>query len=126
NITKKYADIMVGSQEVELGTGWDYGIVLQAFEQGTLTPHALAKNIVESYQQTYQNITHDFTQSALLMDKIDALEKNVNTIAHLLLECMKDQIGNSVSTAIRASRNRLLITSFDEPSYIDLHHYLEN
>src|SRR5690606_10926432 len=50
----------------------------------------------------------------------------VNTIAHLLLECMKDQIGNSVSTAIRASRNRLLITSFDEPSYIDLHHYLEN
>lgn len=126
NITKKYTDIMVGSQEVELGTGWDYGSALLAFEYSSLSPEAFARNIVEAYRQTYQTITHDFTQSAVWMNKIDTLETSINAIARILLECLKEQQNNSVTNAIRASRNRLAITSFDEPSYIDLRHYLEN
>jgi len=34
NIIKKHADIMVSSQEVELGTGWHYDDVLSPFQNG--------------------------------------------------------------------------------------------
>ena len=126
NILKKYASIMTGSQEVELGTGWDYSKVLSPFVDKTLSPTAFAEHIVSSYASSYEKITNDYTQSALNLEHIDSLESNVNTVANLLLYCLKNQNNNSVKNAIRASRNKLLCTHFDEPSYIDLHHFYEN
>lgn len=126
NIIKPYADVMVSSQEVELSTGWDYTRALSPFLNTTPNKYDLARNIVRMYAQAYDNVTDDYTQSALNLDTITALEKNVSILARLLIEALKKQHNNSVKNAIYASCNKLLCTHFDEPSYIDLHHFLSN
>lgn len=126
NIAKSYAHIMIGSQEVELGTGWDYSKVLELFLRTNPSPEEFVKHTIHMFEKTYNNITNDFTQSAINLNLLDQLENNVDIIAGLLLECIRKQINNSVMNAIKASRNRLLCTHFDEPSYIDLHHFFYN
>ncbi len=126
DIIKKYAYIMVGSQEVELGTGWNYTSVLRPFVQNTIDKRIFAKHIVDVYKQTYNSITNDYTLSAIDLEKIELLEQNIDTVAKLLTECLTNQENNSVKKAIKVSRNKLLCTHFDEPSYIDLHHFYHN
>ncbi len=126
SLIKNYAHIMVGSQEVELGTGWNYAKVLAPFAYQPLEKTAFAKHIVQMYYKTYSMLTNDFTLSAINLNQIINLEKNLDLVAQLLLECLAKQKKQSVSQAIRASRNRLICTHFDEPSYIDLHHFYFN
>jgi len=126
NITKNYAHIMIGSEEVELGAGWPYEKVLAPFGNGTLSQKAFAQHIVEAYHEVYSKITNDYTQSAIDLDNIDTLEENTSLVATLLLDCLKLQKNSSVKNAIQASRSKLLCTHFDEPSYVDLHHLYTN
>lgn len=123
---RNYSEVMVGSQEVELGTGWNYSYVLQPLLTENYNPFDLAKQIVRSYVRSYQDITHDFTQSAIDLRKSEHIEKNIDSIARLLLEAIKHQHKNSVVQAVKTSRNRRQCTHFDEPSYIDLHHFYSN
>jgi len=122
---KKHAVVMTGSQEVELGMGWKYDEVLAPFLQGTLDTFAFAQHIVQSYEKTYQPITYDFTLSAINLEYTDQLENNVNDISLLLIEALNNQ-KSTYSRIIGESRNRHLCTHFDEPSYIDLHHFFSN
>lgn len=125
-LAKKYAHIMVGSQEVELGTGWDYTKVLSPFALGNpVDATTLAKNIVASYASAYQAVTNDYTQSAIDLNRIPLLEQNIDAIGQLLVTCMKKQKLNSVKNTLRACRNKNC-THFDEPSYIDLHNFFTN
>lgn len=126
SIAKKYADYLVGSQEVELGTGLNYEEALLPFLRSSLSATAFAENIVYSYERTYSKITDDFTHSAMNLEYTDMLENHINTVAALLIECLRRQNDNSVKNALKASRNKLLCTHFDEPSYVDLHHVLSN
>ena len=126
NITKNYADIMVSSQEVELGTGWDYSRVLAPFMKGSFDKFTFAKHIVNTYAQTYGNITNDYTQSAIDLSHINKLEKNVHYIAQLLSECLANQKNNMVKKAIWSSHSKAFCTHFDEPSYIDMYHLYSN
>jgi hypothetical protein len=126
HIIKNYADIMVGSQEVELGTGWNYAYVLQPLLQGGISPEDFARHIVSAYQQSYQTITADFTQSAMDLRQSSALEKNVDEVAQILLELLRYQEKKSILQAIKASKHKKYCTHFDEPSYIDLHHFYTN
>jgi hypothetical protein len=124
-ITKKYAHIMVSSQEVELGTGWDYNRVLTPFLHGAVEPTVLAKNIVLSYQSAYHSVTNDYTQSAINLNMMHLLEENVHRVGTLLVAALKQQSNGSVKNALRMSRNKNC-THFDEPSYLDLHHFYSN
>ncbi len=126
NLLKKHAHIMVGSQEVELGTGWNYQKVLEPFLHEALGKRDFARHIVHVYEETYNRITNDYTQSAVFLDDFTHLEDNLNEIANRLIEALKLQKNKSVHNAIRASKNKLLCTHFDEPSYIDLHHFYTN
>ena len=126
NIVKKYANVMVGSQEVELGTGWDYKKVLAPFLDSSLSESEFAKHIVDVYEESYSKVTNDYTQSAVDLANIELLENNVHAVAGALLECIKRQKNGSVKAAIQASRNKLACTHFEEPSYIDLHHFYSN
>lgn len=126
NILKDYADYAVGSQEVELGTGWRYDLVLEPFLSQTMDKRLFAQHIVHSYENAYNKITNDYTQSAVYLAHMDELEEGIHAVAILLNDCLKLQIGNTVRDAIRTSRHKLLCTHFDEPSYIDLHHVLTN
>lgn len=126
DIAKKYAQLMVSSQEVELGAGLDYEKVLAPFRSGSLDPQTFAKHTVEAYHQVYSKITNDYTMSAMNLIDTDKLSQNINLVAGLLIECLKNQKNNSVKNAVQVSKNKLLCTHFDEPSYIDLHHFYSN
>jgi len=122
-IVKKYADIMVGSQEVELGTGWDYKKILTPFNHTHLAPTELADHIVNMYKMSYHKLTNDYTQSALDLNALDLLEVNIDSIGNTLIECISIQKNRRVTHAIRASRSKSSCTHFSEPSYIDLYDF---
>jgi len=122
---KKYAQIMVGSEEVELGMGWKYDEVLFPFTKESLDTVGFACHIVAAYNRTYQSITNDYTLSAISLNSIELLEKNIDHIAKLLIEGLEKQ-RMTMYPAIKESKNRLLCTHFDEPTYIDLHHFYRN
>jgi len=123
NLLKPYAEILVASEEVELGNGWRYDIVLKPFLNKNLTPLEFAKHIVNAYDQTYSYITNDFTLSAINLNFIDDLEKNISNVANILNECLNAQKDNSIKSIIRNSKKHI---SFEEPRYIDLASFYEN
>lgn len=125
-IVQPYAEIMVSSQEVELGTGWNYAHVLQPFTQQPLNKYEFATHIVEMYEKTYKTITYDYTQSAYDLNLLPQLERNVHEIAQLLLDAIPSQANNTIKTTVREARKKNNCTHFDEPSYIDLHHFYTN
>lgn len=125
-ITRNYADIQVSSQEVELGAGMDYRKVLEPFRNQTLDPKNFAAHIVDAFYETYNKITNDFTMSAVNLNESEALERNIDLVAQLLIECLNLQQKGSVKTTIQTSRSKTSCTHFDEPSYIDLHHFYSN
>lgn len=122
---KNYATFMVGSQEVELGTGWNYARVLAPFLQGTISPKTLSQHIVQSYAQTYK-ATKDYTLSAIHLAPLTELEHNIQSVAQRLTSLLKQQRGCPLVSALRASRNKHYCTHFDDPDFIDLHHFYEN
>lgn len=126
SMIKKHAHITVGSEEVVLGPGWDYNKVLAPFATTSMSKESLAKHIVDMYGSTYNLVTNDLTQSAIYLDRIETLEENINTTAQLLIKALKGQNGAAIKSAIKASRNKLVCTHFDEPSYIDIHHFYSN
>lgn len=125
-ILKPYAKIMLGSQEVILAPGLDYEDVLRPFENKKIDTLVFAKHIVASYENTYKKITHDYTFSALDLTMMQMLENNINATASLLIEGIKLTRNNFIKEAIKTSRHKLLCTHFEEPSYIDLHHFYTN
>lgn len=126
HVTKNYAEIMVGSQEVELGSGWNYQKALAPFTQNTITPAQLASNIVSAYKASYGNIVSDFTQSAIDLTKAELLEQNINAVSLLLQKCLSLQSKATAKNTIKMCRSRRLCTCFDEPTYIDLYDFYEN
>lgn len=126
DLTKKYAHVMVASQEVELGAGWNYELALAPFSKGCPDVKTLASNIVNTYADTYNKITNDYTLSAVDLDQIAPLEEKIDAIALLLIECLRKQKNGSVKKTIKACKSKQLCTHFDEPTYIDLHHFLTN
>lgn len=126
NIMKHHADNMVSSQEAELGAGWNYNYALSGFNTGAPSPAAFAQQIVRAYQKAYANITNDYTQSAINLNRLTALEENVSHVATLFLQGLRTQKNRAVTNAIKACRNKHMCTHFDEPSYIDLHHFYTN
>jgi hypothetical protein len=126
HIAKKYANIMVSSQEVILGPGWNYKHVLSLFQNNSHSPIIFAQRMVDAYRQAYQTITDDYTLAAISLDKVTMLEKNITEVAGLLEDCLKNQKSNSVKKAIQVSKNKKYCTHFDEPSYIDIDHFYHN
>ncbi len=126
NIVKDYAEIMVSSQEVELGPGYDYRRALTPVAERLLKPAEFARSLVSSFEQTYFNITNDFTQSAIDLEYMGALEKNINAIGNLLNESLSLQYATTIRDIIKSCRHKMLCTHFDEPAYLDLHHLYSN
>lgn len=126
NAAKKYAKYMVGSQEVEYGTGWDYEMVLKPFLQKPLSIQEFAQHIVTSYEQAYYKITNEYTQSALDLSLCESLEANVNTVSTILLDAFAASNYAQTANILRKCKSTQYCTCFDEPSYIDLGHFYKN
>lgn len=126
SVLKDFSHIMVGSQEVELGTGWDYSLVLAPYLNGRPDKHNFASHIVQSYSKAYSKITHDYTQSAINLDLLPLLEQNFAEVVHLLIEAIKKQKNKTVKDTIKSCRHKHNCTHFDEITYIDLNHFYTN
>lgn len=126
NLLKPYAEIMVGSQEVELGTGWPYNTVLEPLTQKALSPREFGIHITRAFSGLYQPITQDYTLSCVDLTRINTLEKAINTVSTDLLDALMYQEYDSVYRALKAARAKNICTHFSEPSYIDFDHFLKN
>lgn len=123
----EFAHYAVFSQEAVPGTGWDYSRVLAPLAQGPLEPEVFARHIVAAYEKTYSKITNDYTQSAVVLEKAPLLNENIDKVAKLLINGLHNMHHKqTLHLAIKASRDRKTCTHFDEPSYIDLHHFYHN
>lgn len=124
DIFKSYAKIVVASEEVELGPGWRYDKALEILSANpNINIKEFAKHIVKAYEKTYIDVTHDYTLSAIDLDLIDKLEKNINNFAEILIKMLTDQKDNSVRSVIRDCKTSI---AFEEPSYIDIASFYTN
>ena len=128
---KDYVKYMVGSEETEPGTGWNYNKVLTPFKTKTLTPKEFSINIVNAYQKHYERTHQDFTQSAINLKMLTRLEENISEIARKLIELLNGEKSEEtfnvkeiiISKLKSLRRNRTKTTKFANPSYIDMHHF---
>jgi Clostripain family len=131
NITKNYATIQISSQEVEPGPGWKYDEAFSIFNNYNPNKKDIAINIVNAFAKAYKpSQGHpgfiDFTQSALDLTTIEELENNVNDLADALIRALDSDKGHIYKNLITLSRAKKNITHFNEPTYIDLHHFYTN
>lgn len=131
NITKNYANIQIGSVEVEPGPGYRYDVVLSPFLNGCPEPRAFASHVVDSFATAYKPMGNhpgfvDYTQSALDLNLVGFLEQNVDQLGQLLDLAIQSPESSQFKNIISLSRNRKNCTHFNEPSYIDLHHFYTN
>ena len=121
---KDYVKYMVGSEETEPGTGWNYNKVLTPFKTKALTPKEFSINIVDAYQKHYQYTHQDFTQSAINLKKLSRLEENISETSRKLIELLNGEKKATIISKLKSlRRNRTKTTKFANPSYIDMHHF---
>ncbi len=126
NLAKDHVDYLVASEEVEYASGSNYELVLRPLLDTTLTPKEFACHIVNCYEKSYQFITRDYTQSAVELSTVQALEENINGVAVKLLAALQDQKNNSVIKLLKQCKTRPFCICFEEPSYIDLRNFYIN
>ena len=82
-----YVHYFIGSQEVELGTGYHYDILLEPLLKGTMHCDAsLARHFVTAYKEAYAKVSHDFTHVAIDLTNIDTLGTQIDQLGLLLIE----------------------------------------
>lgn len=121
-----YADFMVGSEEVEPGTGWFYHLVLAPLAKRYMSPRDFAIHAVESYRKGYISKTRDFTQSAIDLQKSGLLISLFHRLSTVLLKASNSQLYGTVDIAISHAIDNTHCTHFAEPNYVDLGHFLRN
>lgn len=96
--------VMVGSEELEPGRGWDYSDIVTRIE--TESPQdgaSLAKIIVQSYQKTYEQIAPDTTMSAVDLTKAGSIATTISAVADTLLVKLDSSTVQPVVTARNAT-----------------------
>ena len=122
-----YVHYFIGSEEVELGSGYKYDILLEPLLQGTMTCNErFARHIVSAYEEAYTKIMPELTHSAVDLTGIALLERNIDEVAQTLIWGLERQKNKSVKEAIRLSKHKNSCTRFKEPTYIDLGHFYAN
>lgn len=98
---RKVGDVMVGSEELEPGTGWDYSDWLpRLVADPTMNAEALGKVLVESYAKTYGPNSAQ-TQSAIRLGKDEPVAVAVSALADGLMAKLDDELGH-IKSARRA------------------------
>ena len=116
---RDHALVLVGSEELEPGTGWPYaGIQGDLASKPTLGPEELGATIVRHYIESYEDTGLDATQSAIDLDQLDDLVEAVDALALALLAGLRSA---GMVTALRLAWHRTL--RFFDGAYVDLHHF---
>lgn len=123
---KTAVKVMVASEEVEPGSGYNYGPALSIFNQVGVDPGMLGRHLVAAYHAEYRSTLGDYTQSAVDLSYCNVLETNLSILANNLTALMgvDGQIGFKMLREIRFSRT--LTTEFYDSDYIDLGHFYKS
>ncbi len=113
----QYAEYMVASQELELARGWNYDEISKKVNNSIPTSAQLAKIIVTSYGDLYRGNTNIFTQSALKLENIDRITRDIDQIISSIEAAAKED-KNFVIEAIKMARKNCL--QFTAKVYVDL------
>jgi len=122
----EHADYMGASQEVVLGPGYNYFLTLRKLRDQYLSPQAFLHHVIHMYRQTYSRITNDYTHSGFALDKFATLHTSLDQLAQHLIDGLERDQYMSVRRALRESSAPKYCTHFDEPTHIDLDHFLTN
>ncbi len=122
---KNVADYMVGSEEIEPGTGYNYTFLLEPFLRKSLLPSEFVKHAVMAYEAEYTDVFADFTQAAVNLHNFDELEEKLFHFSQLLLQFMNDN-SDSFSLLRRIRKSMRDTTEFFDEDYIDLRHFLKS
>lgn len=121
---KDSVDYIVGSQQTEPGTGWEYTASLRAFvgNPGASTA-ILASAIVSAYKDFYSSgsaADPSFTQSAIDVSKIQAAAVSLNDVLTKIFAAygINNLNKNMIDKAVKAARADT--TSFYISDYVDL------
>ncbi len=122
----EHANYMGGSQEVVLGPGYNYFLTLNRLKEEPMTPEQLLRHVIHMYNQTYSKITNDYTHSGYQLHVFKDLHHSLDTLAHHLKNGLSLKQNGTLKHALRNSSMPRHCTHFDEPTYIDLDHFLGN
>lgn len=117
HLLSDFAHIGVGSSDIELATGWHYSGIMQQLQKPNASAKDLATAIVSSYGQFYNGRTHLYTLSAINLDEVAAIKKNLDYISHKLHGYM-DLFGSRFKQLIIKSRKATL--EYANPMFADM------
>jgi hypothetical protein len=112
------AEIVIGSEESEPGTGWEYRPVLSYLKSHEGVDNAtLAQQIVSLYREFYIMSENNVTQSAVRTAALGGVAAALDDFARLLTESPdeKKQLLKKILSNVQ---------KFDDPDYIDLYHFV--
>ncbi|MBM3887039.1 hypothetical protein FJ364_03845 [Candidatus Dependentiae bacterium] len=122
---RAYVNFMVGSSEVEPGSGYDYELLLAPFTSQPLSPKAFALHAVQAYERQYKTTHADFTQAAVELSTFLPLEQIFNQLARTMREVLSQQESRKMFEIIKVVRfSSKYTTEFYDPDYIDAGHFL--
>lgn len=83
---RKIAKVMVGSEELEPGYGWDYSVWLRALvDKPTMEAIELGQTLVSAYEKTYSGKAGDTTLSATDLSKVENLATSIDALSEVLI-----------------------------------------
>lgn len=115
-----YATYIVASQETVPDDGFNYTAMLKPFQTGTVSVVNFAKQWVSNYRSFYQPLTDDYSLSAINVANMLLFERNVNTVAGLLKQCLEKQVGTTVASTLYDCLFDNAVVHFEIYSYIDV------
>ncbi len=122
---RPYANFMVGSSEVEPGSGYDYELLLTPFTTEDLTAKAFAVHAVRAYEKTYKTTHADYTQAAVELGTFAPIEHTFAALAKTMHEALSQVESKKMFELIRTVRfSSKYTTEFYDPDYIDAGHFL--
>jgi hypothetical protein len=118
-----FADVMVGSQEVERAEGWPYQAILQKLIMNPdLTADELGKIIVSEFGNYYLCMSRNSggrnTQSAINLQTIPEVMRLIMN----LTKTIEESFSNNYKVELSLSRARSSVQSFYDSDYVDLLH----
>ena len=116
-----YADYFVASQEVELGLGYKYDLIVEPLVHDKVCcGEELACHFVDAFKEYYSPKIDFYTHVAIDLSYSEQLENNIDKLARCLSFGLQHQQDKTVKEAIRLSRHKKHCIRFNEPTYLDL------
>lgn len=113
---RRFADVMVASQEVEPLKGWPYTPIVQALNaKPAMSPRELGALIVHEYERSYPG--QAVTQSAVDLSKAEQTAQHVRAFSQAMIDAYPND--GLLQAAFRAAAGSLR-GQFEDPDYVDL------